>query len=77
MEDAPQSNGIDPNLLLGLLANMNKGGGSPPQDNAANGGVADDLLMKFLLNGGLQRILTPKPPEPTRTINLDDYTRVD
>ena len=65
---------IDPNLLLGLLSNMNKSD-TPSTDSSTN-----DLLMKFLLNGGLQKMMTPakpKAPEPARTINLDDYVRVD
>jgi hypothetical protein len=88
-EQPPQP---DISQILGLLANMNK---PAPDANAApdtagllgalgaltnnNQTGTNDLLLKFLLNGGLQKLLTPKPkePDPVRTINLDNYVRID
>ncbi|MDR1917493.1 MAG: hypothetical protein LBQ05_00720 [Christensenellaceae bacterium] len=52
--------------LLGMMSNNNQ--------NTTN-----DLILKLLLNGGIQKLFTPKPkePEPIKTINLDNYIRVD
>jgi hypothetical protein len=60
--------------ILGMLSN-----GSNFNGNSNPNSVQNDLLKKFLLNGGLQKLFTPKPqkPEPVRTINLENYRRID
>jgi hypothetical protein len=90
-EQPPPTPQFDISQILGLLSGMNnKSENTAPDISGLLGGLmnnnsqsgtngANDLLLKYLLNGGLQKLLTPKPkePEPVRTINLDNYIRVD
>jgi hypothetical protein len=75
---APQ---FDISQILGLLSNIIPTASPPPAPTQQNTvpPSTNDLLLKLLLNGNLQKMFTPKPKEPeiVRTINLDNYSRVD
>jgi hypothetical protein len=84
---------IDPGILLSLLSKLNNGESKQEQSPLSNilgllqqnnhnaKPDMNDIMLKFLLSGGLKTLFPQKPkdtePSKIRTINLDNYTRID
>ena len=73
---------------LNNILNLLQGNNNSQSNNNGNNNDMQMMLLKFILSGGLNNLFpnqnaTPKPeptpttPTPPRTINLENYQRLD